>query len=208
METPSNQTKGFSILIPTWNNLSFLKLCVESINKNSSLNHQLIIHVNEGTDDTLNWVKENQLEYTYSEKNIGVCRAVNQAARKATRNYVVFMNDDMYVLPRWDSFLSDGIQSIKNEMFMLSSTMIEPEDTGNPCVIVADFGKNLKDFKEDKLLKSDFFKADWQGASWPPVLISRHIWNEVNGLSEEFSPGMYSESENILITGLQLSNII
>ncbi len=45
----------FSILIPTWNNLRYLKLCVESIKKNSRFNHQIIVHVNEGSDGTLGW---------------------------------------------------------------------------------------------------------------------------------------------------------
>ena len=34
----------FSILIPSWNNLACLKLCVESIRKNSFFHHQIIVH--------------------------------------------------------------------------------------------------------------------------------------------------------------------
>ena len=48
----------FSILIPTWNNLAFLKLCLKSIAKNSTFNHQILIHVNDGSDGTLEWVKK------------------------------------------------------------------------------------------------------------------------------------------------------
>lgn len=50
----------FSILIPTWNNLAFLKLCLKSITKNSTFNHQILIHVNDGSDGTLEWVKKKQ----------------------------------------------------------------------------------------------------------------------------------------------------
>ena len=32
----------FSIIIPTLNNLSYLKLCIESIQKNSKYNHEII----------------------------------------------------------------------------------------------------------------------------------------------------------------------
>lgn len=67
--------KLFSILIPSWNNLAFLKLCVESIRKNSTYQHEILIHINEGTDGTLDWVKQQGLNYTHSEKNIGVCYA-------------------------------------------------------------------------------------------------------------------------------------
>ena len=48
----------FSILIPTFNNLEYLKVCVNSIIKNSNFDHQIIIHVNEGADGTLEYIKK------------------------------------------------------------------------------------------------------------------------------------------------------
>ena len=44
----------FSILIPTYNNLEYLKLCIDSIKKNSNFKHQIIVHVNVGRDGTMN----------------------------------------------------------------------------------------------------------------------------------------------------------
>ena len=63
----------FSILIPSWNNLDMLSFCVQSIRENSKYPHQIIVHVNEGTDGSLEWVKKEGLDYTYSESNAGVC---------------------------------------------------------------------------------------------------------------------------------------
>ena len=37
----------FSIIIPTFNNLEYLKLCLHSIKKNSLYDHEIIIHVND-----------------------------------------------------------------------------------------------------------------------------------------------------------------
>ena len=50
----------FSILIPSFNNLNYLKTCIESIKKNSHYNHQIIVHVNEGSDGTLGLLKKNK----------------------------------------------------------------------------------------------------------------------------------------------------
>ena len=47
----------FSIIIPTFNNLEYLKLCLKSIKNNSSLNHEIIIFVNDGSDGTLEYLK-------------------------------------------------------------------------------------------------------------------------------------------------------
>jgi len=59
---PASQTLSdakFSIVIPSWNNLAMLQFCLAAIKKNSTYNHQIIIHVNEGTDGTLDWIKPN-----------------------------------------------------------------------------------------------------------------------------------------------------
>ena len=48
----------FSILIPTFNNLNYLKICIKSLQKNSKFNHQIIIHINEGIDGSLEYVKK------------------------------------------------------------------------------------------------------------------------------------------------------
>ena len=42
-----NSDLKYSILIPTWNNIEYLKLCINSIRTNSHFEHQLIVHVNE-----------------------------------------------------------------------------------------------------------------------------------------------------------------
>ena len=48
----------FSILIPSYNNIEYLDLCLKSIKKNSTNTHEIIIHVNEGSDGTLEYIKK------------------------------------------------------------------------------------------------------------------------------------------------------
>ena len=188
----------FSIVIPTWNNLSYVQLCVDSIRKNSRYAHQIILHVNEGSDGTLAWAGEQQLDHSFSAKNVGVCYAVNAAATLVKTDYLVYMNDDMYVCPDWDHFLWEEIEALDHSQFFISSTIIEPKDTGNRCVIVSDaFGDSIENFKEDALKKQymDFTKENWQGGTWPPNIIPKKLWDLVGGYSVEFSPGMYSDPD-------------
>jgi len=123
----------FSIIIPTWNNLALLQLCVRSIRQNSAHTHQIIVHVNDGSDGSLDWVREQGLTHTASPENIGICLAVNEAAMHATQDYILDL---------------PGIR-----------------------------------------------KADWNGATWPPTLVSRRWWFKVGGYSSEFSPGMSSDND-------------
>ena len=187
----------FSIIIPSWNNLPYLKLCIESIRKNSSFKHQFIIHINEGKDGTLEWVKQQpDIDYTFSKENIGVCYALNIARSLLSAEYLLYINDDMYVCPQWDSFLLDEIKTIGHKLFFISATAIEPKAQSS-CSIEKSYGTSIENFDEQKLLTeyASLPMKDWQGATWPPNVVHKDIWDLVGGYSIEFSPGMYSDPD-------------
>lgn len=187
----------FSIIIPTWNNLDYLRLCVNSIRKNSAYRHQIIIHVNDGQDGSREWVKAQGLEATFSDDNIGICYAVNQLGALAKHDYVVYLNDDMYCCPGWDTQLLARVQTLGTDLFMLSGTMVEPTESGNPCVVHADFGKDVAHFNEEALLQAlpQLKRKDWLGATWPPTVVHRRVWHMVGGYSTELTPGMSSDND-------------
>ena len=193
-----NEIGMFSLLIPSWNNLPYLKTCINSIRANSHFQHQIIVIINEGKDGTLEWIQsEPDIDYVYAENNLGICYSLNVCRPMIDKDYIVYINDDMYLLPDWDKVFHDEIKSLSHNEFILSSTMIEPHDTKNPCVIVGDFGDSLESFKEKELLASfkDYNKSDWSGSTWPPVLIPTVLWDLVGGMSSEFTPGMYSDPD-------------
>ncbi|MGA7749121.1 MAG: glycosyltransferase [Gallionella sp.] len=187
----------FSILIPTWNNLELLKLCIRSIQQNSAYPHQIIIHINDGSDGTLEWVRAQGIMHTASPQNIGICLAVNEAAMHAKLDYILYLNDDMYCCPGWDTALVNKMKSLDTDLFMLSGTMIEPVQTNNPCVTVKDYGRSPAQFAEQALLANlpSHRKPDWCGATWPPTLVHARWWFKVGGYSSEFSPGMSSDND-------------
>lgn len=188
----------FSILIPSWNNLEILKITIGSILKNSTYRHEIIVHINEGTDGTLEWIKQNNILYTYTPENAGVCYGFNLPSSLATCKYILLSDDDNYFCPKWDEYLLDEIKNYTDIFWCVSGTLIERETTANNCVIAPyNFGSTHTDFNEAKLL-AEFDKlpfADWQGANWYPMVLSRQLWNAVGGLSIEFSPGMYSDPD-------------
>ncbi|MDR2430494.1 MAG: glycosyltransferase [Puniceicoccales bacterium] len=188
----------FSILIPTWNNLEFLKLCVGAIRKNSRYAHQLIVHVNEGNDGTREWVRAQGLDFTESRDNIGVCRAMNVMAARARADLLAYVNDDMYVCPDWDFFLWEEIKGVGHERFYVSSTPIEPTAARvHLGTIAADFGRAPADFRERDLLENfaALSRGDWSGATAPPCVVHRAMWEAVNGYSEEFASGYASDPD-------------
>ncbi len=183
----------FSVIIPTFNNINYLKLCIKSIKKNSKYNHELLFHINEGIDGTLEYLKEENFKYTYSKKNEGVCVAFNEAVKMASTKYIVLAHDDMYFCPGWDVVFYDEIKNNNYNDFFISGTMIQNLNSH----IKLDCGSTYKDFNETKLLESlhDIHYKDFQGTHWQPSLIPLSTWNKVGGFSLEFSPGLGSDPD-------------
>ena len=183
----------FSIVLPTYNNLEYLKVCINSIKKNSEFKHEILIHVNEGVDGTLLFVKNNGYKYSYTKNNSGVCVAFNEAAKLSANKYIVLGHDDMYFCPDWDYFFYEELKKTSDVDFFLSGTMIQPFES----YINLDCGKNYTDFNEEKLLKElpAIKHYDFQGTHWQPSLIPVSTWKKVSGFSEEFSPGLGSDPD-------------
>ena len=185
----------FSVIIPTYNNINYLKLCIKSLKKNSKFNHEIIIHVNEGIDGTIDYIKEDtSLKFTYSRTNAGVCVAFNEAVKKATKKYIVLGHDDMYFCPNWDEIFYQEInEQHDGKDFFLSGTMVQPFES----YIHLDCGKTYKDFNEVKLLNElpGIKFNNFQGTHWQPSLIPLTTWNKVSGFSLEFSPGLGSDPD-------------
>jgi glycosyltransferase involved in cell wall biosynthesis len=187
----------FSILIPSWNNLAYLQLCIAAIRKHSITSFEIILHLNEAKDGSKEWVESQEdISFSYSGENVGVCYAMNAMVKLARADYFLYLNDDMYVLPNWDGFLQEEILSIGHTEFFLSATAIEPQ-AQSACSIQADYGRSLDTFEEERLLNTyaSLPFEDWHGATWPPNVVHRSLWDKVGGYSNEFSPGMYSDPD-------------
>ena len=181
----------FSIIIPTLNNIDYLKLCISSIKKNSKYNHEIIVHVNLGNDGTLDFLKNENIKYTFTNYNAGICEGVNRASKISTSDYLLYSHDDFYFCPNWDLTLKKELDLLKTNLFYLSGTMVENGQVKLDC------GYNLETFDEKKLLNSfnDIKFHDFQGSTWAPHLIHKETWNKVGGFSEEYFPGTGSDPD-------------
>ena len=189
----------FSIIIPTYKNYNYCKLTIDSIKKNSSFVHQIIVHLNGIDETTENYLKNEKILYTKSSENIGLCSGVNRAYKLSTKNFILYSHDDMYFLPNWDDALIKEISSINSNKFYLSMTQLAPTGPvkGSIQHIQFDCGDTFENFDEEKLLKNynSFEFKDLQGSHWAPHLIPKDLWEKVGGFSEEFNPGFASDPD-------------
>ncbi len=182
-----------SILIPTFNNLKYLEFAIYSLRKNSFYDHEIIIHVNNGSDGTLDFVKNNNIKFTHSKDNIGLCTSMNTAYKISSSNLILYAHDDMYFCKNWDKYLIDEIRNQKDNLYYLSGTNVSTRHG----LINFDCGDKIENFDENKFL--EFCLEDntpnLQSSHWSPHLIHKELWEKINGFSEDFNPGDGSDPD-------------
>ena len=182
-----------SIIIPTYNNLEYLKFFLLSLKTNSSFLHEVILHINDGSDGTLDYAIENKIKYTHSLTNIGLCSSMNKAYSLTTTNYILYAHDDMYFCKDWDVFLTNEIKKYDNNSYYLTGTNVSTRHG----LLNYDCGSSPINFDQQKFL--NFCKKDTtpdlQGSHWAPHLIHKDLWDKIGGFSEEFNPGDGSDPD-------------
>ena len=182
-----------SIIIPTYNNLQYLKFFLLSLKNNSSFSHEIILHINDGSDGTLDYAIKNEIKYTHSHTNIGLCSSMNKAYSLITTNHILYAHDDMFFCKKWDTYLIDEINKYNHNLYYLTGTNVSTRYG----LINYDCGSDPSTFDEKKF---DLFchndkTFDLQSSHWAPHLIHKDAWDMIGGFSEEFNPGDGSDPD-------------
>ena len=190
----------FSIIVPTFKNYKYLKTSINSIKKNSKFNHEIIVHINGDDIETEHYLNNSNIIFTKTNTNVGLCSGVNLASKKSSKDFIVYAHDDMYFCPDWDFYLIEEIKKLSHKKFYLSSTQISPIKSLPGSIINHirfDCGEKIENFNEQKLIENynnlEFY--DLQGSHWAPHVISRDLWLDIGGFSEEFNPGFGSDPD-------------
>ena len=94
------EIKDLTIVIVSYNSLSFLKECLNSILSNPpGVGHEIIVVDNASADGTGEFVKKNYPEIILipNNRNIGFAAANNRAIEKSCSKYVLLINSDCMV---------------------------------------------------------------------------------------------------------------
>lgn len=96
-----------SIIVLTYNNLHFTKLCVDSLYRNTVWpNWELIVVDNASTDGTREYLKDlatrfDNVRVLLNDQNEGFARGNNRGICASTGEYIVFLNNDTIVTRGW-----------------------------------------------------------------------------------------------------------
>ena len=95
--------EGTSIIIPTYNQLHFLKKCLKSIEKYTDLPYEIIVVDNGSQDGTAAYLESlgGRVRFRVLPANLGFSSAVNTGLMMAKGQYIVLLNNDTLVTERW-----------------------------------------------------------------------------------------------------------
>ena len=190
-----------SIIIVTYNNLDYTKLCIESIyEKTAYPNFEVIVVDNASTDGTRDYLLElktthSNVKVNLNEENLSFARANNMGIKASDGEYIILLNNDTVVTRGWISGL---IKYFKDPSVGMAGPVTN--SIGNEAKIDV----NYKDLSEMEPF-AESFTAKNRGKTFEiSVLalycaaISRKVINKVGLLDEQFSVGMFEDDDYAL----------
>jgi glycosyltransferase involved in cell wall biosynthesis len=121
LENKISENIFFSIIIPSYNQGSFIDKCLQSILKQSFLEYEVIIQDNLSNDNTkfiLQKYNDYKNIHIYYEKDYGQADAINKGLKKAKGKWVTWQNCDDYY--NNDCFIQFYNEIAKPENFSFS----------------------------------------------------------------------------------------
>lgn len=195
--------KPISFIIPSRNNLKYLKWCYNSIRKNLGYAHEICIADDASEDGTWEWLEE------ISKKDGGVKIHRNEGPERqglvvlydklvkdySTNDIIMIFHADMYACPGLDKAVLKHI----SKKTIVCATRVEPSlHPPGPEKIVSDYGIEPEDFDEQKFLSDlDEFRNKEKithGIFAPWAIYKKDFW-DVGGHDELFSPTSREDSD-------------
>ncbi|SEA48522.1 Glycosyltransferase, GT2 family [Oribacterium sp. KHPX15] len=188
---------GVSIIIPSKDNYTILKQCIDSIKAVTTYKNYEILVVDNGSSENNRklihrYLTENDCKYVYEEFQFNFSKMCNIGAEIAQKEYYLFLNDDIEIFQEdWlDRLVGQAIQEnvgvVGAKLFYPMSTIIQhagvaklKEGPGHSFA-----GKNDKYVYYNQFNRSDYNVSCVTGAC---LMIDKEVFNQVGGFDEGFA---------------------
>ena len=101
-----------SVIIPNWNGLAYLEICLESLKKQTYPDFEVIVVDNGSTDGSVSFIKARYSSFVRLielPENTGFDRATNIGIAQASGEFIATLNNDTEADPRWLQELIKGM---------------------------------------------------------------------------------------------------
>lgn len=145
----------------------------------------------------MEWVKQQGIDFTHTQQNVGICTGFNMAATKANREWLCMTDDDMYYFSNWDKALHEFyVENEMPELSWISGCIVESRPSSFPTFIIRNYGHSIYDFQETTAteeLESFKHKKHHIHNGTMPLMVKKKFFDMVGGYDTDFDPSPGSE---------------
>jgi polysaccharide pyruvyl transferase CsaB len=188
-----------SILLVTYNNLDYTRLCLQSIFKKTDYpNYEIIIVDNDSKDSTPEFLKtlaeqHSNIKVILNDSNRGFAAANNQAAEISVGDYLLFLNNDTIVSRGWIG------RMMRHLLRDPSIGLVGPvtNSIGNEAKIDVPYEipEQMDEFAARRGKEFDGIAFEIKTLALFCTLISKSLYEEIDGLDERYGIGMFEDDD-------------
>jgi GT2 family glycosyltransferase/glycosyltransferase involved in cell wall biosynthesis len=184
-----------SIIILTYNNLSYTKKCLKSIRDYTDKNiYELIVIDNNSQDGTVEWLKSQEnIKTIFNCKNMDFAKGCNQGINIASGDNILLLNNDVVVSHNWLDNLLNCLYSNDNIGAVGPLT--------NNCSNFQSIDISYNNLDEMHYFAKNFNISD--SSKWEErlrligfcMLIKKEVVDKIGLLDELFTPSRYEDDD-------------
>ena len=186
-----------SIVIPVHNQLPYTIACIQSLlTQVTRYRFEILVGDDRSGDKTAALLAEiaGVVRVQTHERNLGFIGNCNATAKGALGQYLVFLNNDTFVLAGWLGGLIEPFERFPNTGLVGSRILSADGTLQEAGGIVWSDGSawNYGRASDPRLPEFNYLKnVDY--CSGCSLAIPKYLWNELGGFDEEFSPAYYED---------------
>ena len=188
-----------SIIVITYNNLHYTRLCLESIYKKTAYpNFEVIVVDNASSDKTQEFLKsfesqQQNIKVILNDRNEGFARANNQGSEIARGEFIAFLNNDTIVTRGWvGNLMRHIIRDPRIGIVGPTTNMI-----ANEAKIDVSYSElnQIDDFADQRSRDFEGKQFDIKVLALFCALMPRKLFDELGRLDERFEIGMFEDDD-------------
>ncbi|MEW4372666.1 glycosyltransferase [Paenibacillus kandeliae] len=184
-----------SIIILTYNQLDYTKICIDSIRKfTDPASYELIVVDNFSTDGTRDWLAEQtDIMTIFNSKNEGFPKGCNQGITVSSGDNILLLNNDVIVTPEWLDNLVTCLYSDES----IGAVGPVTNNSANYQMIPVPYN-SIEDMLQFATNLNVSNPAKWEERMkliGLCMLIKKEVVDQIGFLDEIFTPGNFEDSD-------------